>query len=84
LLEATSERAAQDACAKLRAAGFDSRLWYGLGLHREPYFRDAARDPLPQVEALAPRLIGLPVAADLAEAVVERIVAVVAAALRQP
>jgi dTDP-4-amino-4,6-dideoxygalactose transaminase len=46
-----------------------------MGLHRERYFRAHARDPLPAVEALAPRLIGLPVAPDLPDATIDRIVA---------
>jgi dTDP-4-amino-4,6-dideoxygalactose transaminase len=50
----------------------------GRGLHRERYFCTYARDPLPVVEALAPRLIGLPVAPDLPDAIVDRIVAALA------
>jgi dTDP-4-amino-4,6-dideoxygalactose transaminase len=64
--------------ASLRERGIDYRLWYGTGLHREGYFRAHARDPLPVVEALAPRLIGLPVAPDLPDVAVERIVAALA------
>jgi dTDP-4-amino-4,6-dideoxygalactose transaminase len=59
--------------------GIDHRLWYGRGLHREPYF--ATDYSLPVVDALASRLIGLPVAPDLSDAAIERIVATLARAL---
>ena len=78
LIEAATEREAERAQASLRGAGIDYRFWYGTGLHRERYFRTHTRDPLPVVEALAPRLIGLPVAPDLPDAVVDRIVAALA------
>ena len=59
--------------------GIDHRLWYGRGLHREPYF--ATDYSLPVVDALASHLIGLPVAPDLSDAAIERIVATLARAL---
>jgi len=83
LFEAASERSAGAAQVALGCAGFDHRLWYGRGLHREAYFRHVSRDVLPGVEALAPRLIGLPMAPDLSEGVVERIVAALAATQTQ-
>lgn len=82
LFEAASEKSAEAARAALSQAGVDYRLWYGLGLHREAYFRNCARDPLPIAEALAPRLIGLPVAPDLPKETIERIVAVLAVATK--
>ncbi len=78
LFEAATESHGQASQASLRGAGIDHRLWYGSGLHRERYFHAHPRDPLPVVEALAPRLIGLPVAPDLPDAVVDRIAAVLA------
>jgi dTDP-4-amino-4,6-dideoxygalactose transaminase len=74
LLETPTVSAAQAAQTALRAAGIDYRFWYGLGLHRERYFRAHPHDPLPSVEALAPRLIGLPVAPDLPEETIGRII----------
>jgi dTDP-4-amino-4,6-dideoxygalactose transaminase len=62
--------------AALTHEGIDHRLWYGRGLHREPYF--ATDYSLPVVDTLASRLIGLPVAPDLPDAVIERIVAILA------
>jgi UDP-2-acetamido-2-deoxy-ribo-hexuluronate aminotransferase len=67
------------ASAALTRDGIDHRLWYGRGLHREPYF--ATDYSLPVVDALASRLIGLPVAPDLSDAAIERIVATLARAL---
>ena len=78
LFEAATEREADAVQASLRDAGIDYRLWYGPGLHRERYFRNHARDPLPVVETLAPRLIGLPVAPDLPAADIDRIVTALA------
>src|SRR5262249_4545370 len=48
------------------------------GLHCEPYFADVARDALPGVEGLAPRLIGLPTAPNLAASEIQRIVGAIA------
>jgi dTDP-4-amino-4,6-dideoxygalactose transaminase len=53
--------------ASLDHSGIDFRLWYGTGLRRHSYYREVARDELPNTESLAPRLIGLPVAPDLDE-----------------
>lgn len=74
LFEAENAAQAQAAQTSLQDGGIDYRLWYGLGLHRERYFHAHSRDALPAVEALAPRLIGLPVAPDLADDAVDRIV----------
>jgi dTDP-4-amino-4,6-dideoxygalactose transaminase len=78
LYEAAGVAEAQAVTAALNEAGAEHRFWYGAGLHREPYFADAQRDPLPGVEGLAPRLIGLPTAPDLTPGEIERIVAAVA------
>jgi dTDP-4-amino-4,6-dideoxygalactose transaminase len=79
LLETATLPEAEAARGSLREAAIDHRLWYGPGLHRERYFSTHTRDPLPVVEDLAPRLIGLPVAHDLADASIERVIAAVAA-----
>jgi dTDP-4-amino-4,6-dideoxygalactose transaminase len=54
--------------------GVDFRLWYGEGLHRHTYFADLPRDALPATEDQAPRVLGLPMASDLTEACIARIV----------
>jgi dTDP-4-amino-4,6-dideoxygalactose transaminase len=51
------------------------RLWYGNGLLNQPSFCDAHHDPLDVTDAIAPCYIGLPVAVDLSDSDVSRIVA---------
>lgn len=80
LYHATDGEQARSLESTLVEAGVDHRLWYGLGLHREPYFADAPHDPLPGVDALAPCLVGLPTAPDLAVAEIEHIVGSIAQA----
>ena len=53
----------------LAAANIETRLWYGNGLHRQPYYVDASRDDLPVTDRIAPLTIGLPIAPDLPLAV---------------
>jgi dTDP-4-amino-4,6-dideoxygalactose transaminase len=57
----------------LRARGIDFRLWYGRGVHEHTHFAGVARGRLETAEDLAARLIGLPVAPDLAPAEVRRV-----------
>ena len=64
---------------RLGQDGVDFRLWYGQGLHRQTYYADLPRDALDATERLAPCLIGLPVAPDLGEAALRRVVAALAA-----
>lgn len=78
LFEARSEPEARAGELLLSGAGIECRLWYGRGLHRNRYFSALDHDPLPNAEALAPRIIGLPVAPDLADTVVDRVVTVLA------
>jgi len=75
LFEAASDEEARSAQTSLAQQRIDYRLWYGRGLHQEPYFKRVECDSLPSVEALAPRLIGLPIAPDLPKSTVQRIVA---------
>jgi dTDP-4-amino-4,6-dideoxygalactose transaminase len=65
----------------LDRADIDCRLWYGAGVHQHSFFRDAARGPLDVTDDILPRLIGLPVAPDLASADIQRVAAAVRAAL---
>jgi dTDP-4-amino-4,6-dideoxygalactose transaminase len=60
----------------LRDDNIEFRFWYGGGLLQQSYFSDLPHEPLPVTDAIAPLTIGLPVAADLTEATIERIVAV--------
>jgi dTDP-4-amino-4,6-dideoxygalactose transaminase len=59
----------------LEAAQADTRLWYGLGLHRHAHFAGRVScDDLPVTDRVAPLTIGLPIAIDLADADIGRIV----------
>ena len=49
---------------KLERERIESRLWYGLGLHRYRYFETLRRDELPITDAIAPVMVGLPTAPD--------------------
>jgi dTDP-4-amino-4,6-dideoxygalactose transaminase len=80
LVEATTAAHARAIRASLDREGLGNRQWYGEGLHREPHFRAAPRDELPEVERIAPRLIGVPVAQDLETDRIARIVATAAGA----
>lgn len=59
----------------------ESRLWYGPGLHRQPYYAALPGDRLPVTDALAACLLGLPMAQDLRTGDVERVVSCVARAM---
>lgn len=74
---------AERAIARLQADGIDFRLWYGAGLHRQTYYADAARGDLGVTDDLLPRMLGLPVAPDLAEAAIARVVQALAAAANE-
>ena len=65
----------------LRAGGVEFRLWYGLGVHAQTWYAEGPRDPLPRTDALAPRLIGLPMAVDLRDADIARVLRAAAAGL---
>jgi dTDP-4-amino-4,6-dideoxygalactose transaminase len=65
----------------LRQADVEYRHWYGLGLHRQTWFADRAHDALGVTDALAPRLLGLPMASDMAAADIARVVAAVSAGM---
>jgi dTDP-4-amino-4,6-dideoxygalactose transaminase len=65
-------------CGKLRARSVDFRIWYGAGLHAHTYLAACAREELPVTKDIAPRLLGLPMAPDLAAASIGRIVDAVA------
>jgi len=54
--------------------GVDSRLWYGNGLHHHPSLKDAPRDDLQVTEDIAPRILGIPMAAELTDSAIARVV----------
>ena len=62
----------------LEQSSIGYRLWYGLGMHRQTYFTGLARDDLATTNHIAPLVLGLPVATDLTEAVVTRVIRAVA------
>lgn len=59
----------------LQRAGVEFRHWYGLGLHHQTYFADSLRDALPVTATIAPCLLGLPMACDLPDTTIARVVA---------
>jgi dTDP-4-amino-4,6-dideoxygalactose transaminase len=58
------------------------RLWYERGLHHHSAFSGAPRDDLPVTEAIAPRLVGIPIAPDLADSAVAFVVDALAQGVR--
>ena len=66
----------------LRAGNVEFRLWYGLGVHAQSWYADGPHDALPVTEALAPCLVGLPMAMDLGAAEIGRVLRAAAAGLR--
>jgi dTDP-4-amino-4,6-dideoxygalactose transaminase len=65
----------------LNREGVDFRLWYGDGVHRQTYFAEFPRESLDVTERLALHLLGLPVAPDLSDATIARVVSGLAAGI---
>jgi len=59
----------------------ESRLWYGLGIHHQPYYHSLSRDQLSVTDHIAPSLLGLPVASDMTEQDIRRVASIVKAAI---
>jgi dTDP-4-amino-4,6-dideoxygalactose transaminase len=78
LFQARTQLEANDVATSLAQNGISHRLWYGGGLQTHSRFAGCSFGPLPVTEELAPRLLGLPFAVDLADGAVERIGAAVA------
>jgi dTDP-4-amino-4,6-dideoxygalactose transaminase len=57
----------------LRAAGVDTRRWWGHGCHRSTAFQGLPHAELPVTERLAACTIGLPYYADMTQDEVERV-----------
>lgn len=68
---------------RLQDDGIEFRLWYGTGLHRHEHFADCRRDDLSVTERIAPCILGLPMAIDLGEAIVDRVLAQLVEALAE-
>jgi len=58
----------------LTDAAIETRTWYGEGLHRHTWYASQPHGPLPVTEDLAARLVALPVAPDLDDEAIERVV----------
>ena len=82
LFRCADDTGGADILQGLSLSHIESRFWYGHGLHRQPYYADVSRDSLPVTEMVAPRIIGLPVAPDLSEEVVRRVVETLVASRR--
>jgi dTDP-4-amino-4,6-dideoxygalactose transaminase len=67
--------------ASLRAHRVEFRLWYGGGVQAQTHFASSERSDLGVTEALAPCLIGLPMAVDLSEGSIARVVSALASGL---
>jgi dTDP-4-amino-4,6-dideoxygalactose transaminase len=65
----------------MKGSSIEFRLWYGNGLDTQPYYRDTLGSRVDVTNRLAPLILGLPVAPDLSEDDVERVVAVLNAAV---
>ena len=76
--------AARRVQAAMQRVRIGARLWYGLGLHRQSWFAQAPREALVVADALAPRLIGLPLAPDLTPEQIDRVVAALVEGLAAP
>ena len=59
--------------AALSEHGVEFRLWYGTGLQRQSYFAECERADLSVTDAVAPCVLGLPMAADLTDAMIARV-----------
>jgi len=68
----------------LTDAAIETRAWYGEGLHRHTWYASQPHRPLPVTEDLAARLVALPVAPDLDDEAIDRVVGAIvrAAAVR--
>jgi len=63
----------------LRQGSIDFRLWYGRGLQHQTYYTSLPRDALDVTDDIAPCLVGLPMAPDLDEETIGRVVTALAA-----
>ena len=80
---ATPSEAGRVSAALLRF-GVDHRFWYGGGVHRQPQYATLPHGDLGVTDAIASRLIGLPVAVDLDDASFDVVTRALAAGLADP
>jgi dTDP-4-amino-4,6-dideoxygalactose transaminase len=80
ILRRPSSRAAAAVRSTLKARGIETRLWYERDVGRHILYAGADREENPVSERLGGSLVGLPMAPDLADADVERIVGAIASA----
>jgi dTDP-4-amino-4,6-dideoxygalactose transaminase len=82
LFRCSDDAEAAEVVRSLSSSQIESRFWYGQGLHRQPYYADASRDTLSVTETIAPLMIALPIAPDLPETAIRRVVSALAQVLR--
>lgn len=75
--DATHSMQVQNALTNERV-GF--RLWYGGGIHGHPHFSNCMRTRLAVTDRISAEVLGLPMAADMTEVTVARVVASIASA----
>jgi dTDP-4-amino-4,6-dideoxygalactose transaminase len=63
-----------DTTARLDAARIQWRRWWGLGTHTHPAFADCAHLELTDTDAVAPRVIGVPMFEGLDHSAIKRVV----------
>jgi len=80
LFEADTRAGFLAAEAHLAACNVETRRWYESGQHIQPHFTKDASDPLPVTEDLGARLLGLPMAHDMAPGDIEYTMACLAEA----
>lgn len=81
LFRANDEDEAEAVRRNLDEALIEYRYWYGKGVNCEPYFLDRIGADCPVTAELSWRWMGLPMASDLDDSVVRRIITAVAAAV---
>ena len=74
LVDCGDPRGAEQVEVGLQRSRIAYRYWYGEGLHRQTQFARAPSDDLSVTDDLTSRLIGLPLAPDLGDHVVARVV----------
>ena len=76
------DAAASDALTRaFEEANIEYRRWYGEGIHGHTHFAGAERGDLRNTEAIGRNLIGIPMAPDLSEDSILRVVGVAASAI---
>ncbi len=71
----TAEGEAETVEQRLRAAGVDTRRWWGMGCHASPAFRDLPHTDMAATDRLARSTLGLPFYADMTADDLERLAA---------